>query len=101
MAMAEEVRITLRLDEALHRALVQAAERSGRSLNREITSRLAESLWGVDDVRLVEVVEKGTGSKVAHVEYVAREGDISWVIARLADGRWASTDDAELAPDRV
>lgn len=32
---------------------------------------------------------------------MAREADVAWVIARLGDGRWASTDDAELAADRV
>jgi len=35
------------------------------------------------------------------IGYVAQEGDIDWVIARLPDGRWAATDDAEIAPDRV
>lgn len=96
-----EVRITLRMDEALHRALVQSAERAGWSLNREIVTRLAESLWGVDDVELVRVIEQATGARVVHVEQVAREGDTTWVIARLSDDRWAATDDAELAADRV
>ena len=96
-----EVRITLRMDEALHRALVQSADKAGWSLNREIVSRLAESLWGVDRVELVRTIEQATGARVVRVEPVAREADTTWVIARLSDGRWAAMDDAELAPDRV
>jgi len=37
----------------------------------------------------------------ADVETVAQEGDIDWVVVRLPDGRWAATDDAEVAVDRV
>lgn len=34
-------------------------------------------------------------------EEIVREGDVSWYVTRLSDGRWAAWDDAELAPDRV
>jgi hypothetical protein len=34
-------------------------------------------------------------------ELVATEGDITWIVGPLDDGRWFATDDAELDPDRV
>lgn len=34
-------------------------------------------------------------------EIAVVEGDISWYITRLPDGRWAAWDDSELSPDRV
>lgn len=42
----------------------------------------------------------GTLSR-ADCEVVAQEGDIEWFLVRLPDGRWASTDDAEIDPTRV
>ena len=38
---------------------------------------------------------------LAASEEVAIEGDISWYVTRLPDGRWAAWDDAEMATDRV
>lgn len=38
---------------------------------------------------------------MAASETVAIEGDVSWYITRLPDGRWAAWDDAEIAADRV
>ncbi|WP_148235630.1 hypothetical protein [Thermaerobacter marianensis] len=38
---------------------------------------------------------------MAASEEVAVEGDISWYVSRLPDGRWAAWDDAEIALDRV
>lgn len=32
---------------------------------------------------------------------MAQEGDIDWAVIRLPGGRYAATDDAEVAPDRV
>jgi hypothetical protein len=34
-------------------------------------------------------------------EFVAREGDVDWVIIPLDDGRWAATDDAVVDGDHV
>ena len=34
-------------------------------------------------------------------EIVVEEGDITWYITRLPDGRWAAWDDAEISLDRV
>jgi len=48
-----------------------------------------------------EVIEAATGAKVRRIETVAVEGDVSWVVAELDDGRWAATDDAEISPGRV
>ncbi|PZN08937.1 MAG: hypothetical protein DIU69_09325 [Bacillota bacterium] len=46
-----EVRITLRMDEALHRVLVQLARKNRRSLNSEILVRLEESIAQDEDTR--------------------------------------------------
>jgi len=35
------------------------------------------------------------------MEEIYKEGDVSWYIAKLPDGRWITFDDAELALDRV
>jgi len=55
---------------------------------------------------VIEAVEEAAGLHPGSVdpdavEIVAEEGDISWVVVALPDGRWAATDDAEVAPDRV
>lgn len=34
-------------------------------------------------------------------EEIIREGDVSWYVTRLQDGRWVAWDDAELTLDRI
>ncbi len=41
--MDDTVKLQLRLDEGLHKKLVEAAERNHRSLNAEMNARLASS----------------------------------------------------------
>lgn len=51
----------------------------------------AQHLGFVSESVLIEVAS----------EVVVDEGDITWYITRLPDGRWAAWDDAELSLDRV
>jgi hypothetical protein len=40
-------------------------------------------------------------SKVGTPEDIWSQGDVSWYVVPLADGRWATTDDADVMPSRV
>jgi len=51
--------------------------------------------------KLAAAVAKAAGAKPVEWVPVAEEGDVTWFLVRLSDGRWAATDDAEIAPDRV
>jgi hypothetical protein len=54
--------------------------------------------------KVFEAVAKAADVPVEEVgdpEVVAVQGDVSWYVFPLADGRWAATDDAEVSPERV
>lgn len=52
--------------------------------------KFAEALGFVDYIELLDLSE---------VVYV--EGDVTWYVTPLSDGRWAAWDDAEIEIDRV
>lgn len=89
---------------------VERRRKEGPSFSRnllieEAIEALREKLEG--DVMTMDEFAKMLGFASESVlvedasEVVVVEGDITWYITRLPDGRWAAWDDAELSLDRV
>jgi len=96
-------RITVYIDEDMARRLrVLSAERK-ESMSAIIERALRKELSGMLDrdefARTLGYADYEALCLAS--ERVAVEGDVTWYITRLPDGRWAAWDDAEIALDRV
>ena len=63
-----------------------------------------DRMGGATVVTVREAVAAAAGvgvDEVGELTFVAHQGDVDWSIWPIADGRWAATDDSEVAVDRV
>lgn len=101
--MTEKTRLTIYLHpDTIRRLKVMAAERNesvSTVVERALRKELGEMASRDEFARALGYA--AWDDLMAASEEVAIEGDISWYITRLPDGRWAAWDDAELAADRV
>lgn len=99
----EREAMTIRLPADLARRLRLKAAETRESMNaiieRAIRKELGEMANRDEFARTLGYATYD--DLMAASEEVAIEGDVSWYITRLPDGRWAAWDDGELATDRV
>jgi len=101
--MTEKTRLTIYLHpDTIRRLKVMAAERN-ESVSAVVERALRKELGEMEsrDKFAQAMGYADYEALMAASETVAVEGDISWYITRLPDGRWAAWDDAEIALDRV
>lgn len=98
-----KAKLQVYVDEALFRRLRIRAAEVGEPMSALVERALRKELGAMED-RETFARHLGYASwddLLAASEEVAIEGDISWYVTRLPDGRWAAWDDAEIALDRV
>ena len=98
-----KAKLQVYIDEALFRRLRVRAAEIGVPMSALVERALRKELGAMED-RETFARHLGYASwddLLAASEEVAIEGDISWYVTRLPDGRWAAWDDAEIATDRV
>lgn len=98
-----KAKLQVYIDEALFRRLRVRAAEIGEPMSalveRAVRKELGEMASRDEFARALGYAS--WDDLMAASEEVAIEGDISWYVTRLPDGRWAAWDDAEIALDRV